>query len=231
MRKELPEVPAYCPKSEAKNMEGSVALEDLVKPKRFSTVEIKDFEGVVLDVRERVEFGEGHIPNAINIGLGGQFASWAGTVIAVGTPIAIAADTQEQVDEAVMRLARVGFETVKGFILMDDFSDEKNTVEQISIDEVNEKLSDKIQFVDVRRPAEHAGGHAIQTINLPLNNLAKEIDKLDPDKPTYVICQSGYRSSIGTSVLENAGIKEIYNVTGGTKAWIDEGFETEISTI
>ncbi len=111
------------------------------------------------------------------------------------------------------------------------FPMKKNTVEQISIDEVNEKLSDKIQFVDVRRPAEHAGGHAIQTINLPLNNLAKEIDKLDPDKPTYVICQSGYRSSIGTSVLENAGIKEIYNVTGGTKAWIDEGFETEISTI
>ncbi len=231
MTKELPEVPAYFPKSAAKNLEGSVALEDLVKPKRFSTVEIKDFDGIVLDVRERVEFGEGHIPNAINIGLDGQFASWAGTVIAVGTPIAIAADTQEQVDEAVMRLARVGFETVKGFILMDDFSDEKNTVEQISIDEVNEKLSDKIQFVDVRRPAEHAGGHAIQTINLPLNNLAKEIDKLDPDKPTYVICQSGYRSSIGTSVLENAGIKEIYNVTGGTKAWIDEGFETEISTI
>jgi hydroxyacylglutathione hydrolase len=128
-----------------------------------------------------------------------------------------------------MRLARVGFETVKGFILMDNYSGEKNTVGQIPVSEVKEKLSDEIQFVDVRRPAEHANGHAIQTINLSLNDLAREIDKLDPEKPTYVICQSGYRSSIGTSILENAGIKEVYNVTGGTNAWVDSGFETEVS--
>ena len=69
----------------------------------------------------------------------------------------------------------------------------------------------------------------MKTINLPLNDLAKEIDKLDPEKPTYVICQSGYRSSIGTSILENAGIKEIYNVTGGTNAWMEADFETEVS--
>lgn len=229
MTEDLSEVPAYFPKSAAKNLEGSVALEDLPKPKSFSTEEIKDFEGVVLDVRERVEFGDGHIPNAINIGLAGQFASWAGTLIAVGTPIAIAADTQKQVDEAVMRLARVGFETVKGFILMEDFAAQKNTVEQIHVSKVNEKLTDEIQFVDVRRPVEHADAHALKTINLPLNNLAKAIDKLDPDKPTYVICQSGYRSSVGASILENAGVKEVYNVTGGTKAWIDAGFETEDS--
>ncbi len=229
MTKDLPEVPAYFSKSAAKNLEGSMALEDLPKPKGFTTEEIKDFDGVVLDVREREEFGEGHIPNAINIGLAGQFASWAGTLIPIGTPIAIAADAKDQIDEAFMRLARVGFETVKGFILVNDFNAEKNTIEQISVSEVNEKLSDEIQFVDVRRPAEHANGHAVQTINLPLNDLAKEIDKLDPDKPTYVICQSGYRSSIGTSILENAGIKKVYNVTGGTSAWVEAGFETEVS--
>ncbi|MGI8545035.1 MAG: MBL fold metallo-hydrolase [Aridibacter sp.] len=229
MTKELPEVPAYFPESAAKNLAGSVALEDLPKPEKFSTKEIIDFDGIVLDVRERVEFGEGHIPNAINIGLAGQFASWAGTLIEVGTPIAIAADTKKQVNEAVMRLARVGFETVKGFILMENFEDEKNTIKQIPVSQVKENLSDKIQFVDVRRPPEHTGGHAPQTINLPLNNLSKEIDKLDPDKPTYVICQSGYRSSVGTSILENAGIKEVYNVTGGTKAWIDAGFDTEVT--
>ena len=81
----------------------------------------------------------------------------------------------------------------------------------------------------MRRPAEHAGGHAPKTINLPLDRLAKEIGKLNPDKPTYVLCAGGYRSSLGTSVLENAGFKEIYNVTGGTKAWTDAGLETEVS--
>ena len=83
--------------------------------------------------------------------------------------------------------------------------------------------------LDVRRPAEHASGHAPKTINLPLDILAKEVGKLNPEKPTYVLCQGGYRSSLGTSVLENAGFKEIYNVTGGTKAWMDAGFDTEVS--
>ncbi len=223
------EVPAYFSKSAAKNLEGSKALEDLLKPKEFSTEEIENFDGVVLDVRKNYEYGAGHIPNAINIGLGGQFASWAGTLVTIGTPLAIAADTQEQIDEAVMRLARVGHETVKGFILLEDFTGEKKSVEQVPVEKVKEKLSDEIQFVDVRRVAEHTDGHAPNTINLPLSNLSEEIDKLNPDLPTYVICQSGYRSSLGTSLLENAGFKEVYNVKGGTKAWIDAGFDTEVS--
>jgi rhodanese-related sulfurtransferase len=199
-------------------------LEDLPKPKQLSTEEIEDFDGVILDIRLNKEYGAAHVPNSINIGLGGQFASWAGTLIPIGTPIAIAAETEEQVDEAFMRLARVGHESVKGFILLSDYTGEKKAVEQIPVEKVKEILSDHIQFVDVRRPAEHAGGHAPNTINLPLNNLPDEIDKLNPQKPTYVICQSGYRSSLGTSVLENAGFEEIYNVTGGTQAWINAGF-------
>lgn len=224
-----PEVPAYFPKSAAKNLEGSLALEDLPEPKPKTTSEVQEFDGVVIDVREREEFGAGHIPNAINIGLAGQFASWAGTVISIGTPILIVAENQDQIDEAVIRLARVGFETVTGQIVMKDFDGEKTIVEQIPVGEVESILSDKVQFVDVRRQAEHQAGHAIQTINLPLNHLSKEAEKLDPRKPTYVICQSGYRSSIGASILESAGIETVYNVTGGTNAWIEAGFETEVS--
>ncbi len=225
-----PAVPAYFLKSAAKNLEGSVALENLPKPKQFSTEEINNFDGIILDVRVNNEYGAGHIPNAINIGLGGQFASWAGTLVPIGTPVAITADTPQQIDEAFMRLARVGIETVKGFILLKDYADQKKAAEQIPVEQVKEILSDDIQFIDVRRVAEHANRHAPHTTNLPLEILSREIGKLNPDKPTYVICQSGYRSSVGTSILENAGFKEIYNVTGGTKAWIDAGFETEIST-
>ncbi len=221
-----PEVPAYFPKSAAKNLAGSASLEDLPPPKEFSTEEIENFDGVILDVRVYSEFGVRHIPNAINIGLGGQFASWAGTLIAIGTPIAIAAETREQVDEAFMRLARVGIETVKGFILMKDFTGENKTIEQVSVEKVKDILSDEIQFVDVRRVAEYANGHAPHTINLPLNTLSREIDKLDPEKPIYVICQGGYRSSLGTSILENAKFRQVSNVIGGTQAWFDAGFET-----
>ena len=78
----------------------------------------------------------------------------------------------------------------------------------------------QIQFVDVRRAAEHNAGHAVHTINIPLDKLEHEFEKLDPSAPTFVICQGGYRSSIGTSILENAGFRELKNVTGGTAAWV-----------
>ncbi|HMS42870.1 MAG TPA: rhodanese-like domain-containing protein, partial [Pyrinomonadaceae bacterium] len=222
-----PEVPAYFPVSASQNLKGSVSLKDLPQPVALSTEEIEKFDGVLVDIRQNSEFGAGHIPNAINIGLGGQFASWAGTLIPIGTSVAIAADTQEQVDEAFMRLARVGIETVKGFILMKDFADDKNTITQVSVEEAkNATAKEGVQFVDVRRVQEYAAGHAPNTVNFPLDILSREIDKLNPDKPTYVICQSGYRSSLGTSVLENAGFTKIFNVTGGTKAWIDGGLET-----
>ena len=226
-----PEVPAYFPKSAAKNLEGSASLEDLPKPVALSTEEIESFDGVVIDVRQNIEYGASHIPNAVNIGLGGQFASWAGTMIPVGTPLAIAADTEAQVDEAFMRLARVGHETVKGFILMKDFAGARETIEQVPVEEVKTltETEEPLQFVDVRRPAEHAAGHAVRALNISLSDLSKEIDRLDPEMPTYVICQSGYRSSLGASILENAGFKKVYNVTGGTQAWINAGFETEVS--
>jgi len=139
------------------------------------------------------------------------------------------AESQEQVDEGFIRLALVGIETVKGFILIGDCTGDTKKIEQVSVSQVKEKLAGDIKFVDVRCPAEHASGHAPKTINLPLDVLAKEVGKLNPEKPTYVLCQGGYRSSLGTSVLENAGFKEIYNVIGGTKAWMDAGFDTEVS--
>jgi glyoxylase-like metal-dependent hydrolase (beta-lactamase superfamily II)/rhodanese-related sulfurtransferase len=226
-----PEVPAYFPKSAAKNLQGSAALEDLPKPLALSTGEIENFDGVVVDVRKNTEYGAAHIPNAINIGLGGQFASWAGTLIPIGTPVAIAADTEAQVEEAFMRFARVGHETVKGFILMKDYTGERKRIEQVRVEEVKELTGTEkyLQFIDVRRPAEHANGHAGRTLNIPLDKLEKELERLDPEAPTFVICQSGYRSSLGASILENAGFKTVYNVTGGTQAWTKAGFETEVS--
>lgn len=222
-----PEVPMYFPRSAAKNLEGSIALDKIEPPNPLSTEEILAFDGVVIDVRSSSEYGAAHIPNAINIWLAGQFASWTGTMIPIGTPIAIAADTQEQVDEAFMRLARIGHETATGFILMRDFTGMVKKVEQVPVDRVPDLVENEIQLVDVRRSAEYANAHALKAINVPLDKLPNEIDRLDPSKPTYVICQSGYRSSLGTSVFENAGFEQIFNVAGGTSAWQAAGLETE----
>ncbi len=224
-----PEVPMYFPKSAAKNLEGSKSLSELPQPVEMTTAEIDAFEGVVLDIREKDDYGAGHVKGAINIGLAGQFASWSGTLISIGTPIAVTAATKEQVDETFMRLARVGIETIKGYILLENYGGEMVVIEQVPVAEVAKEINEEVQFIDVRRPAEHATGHAKGTLNIPLDRLANEIGQINPDKPTYVICQSGYRSSVGTSILENAGVKEIYNVAGGTAAWIDAEFETEFS--
>lgn len=224
-----PEVPAYFPQSAEKNLLGSAKLDDLPKPKELSADEIDNFRGVVLDVRSNTEYGAGHISNSINIGLGGQFASWAGTLIPIGTSIAVVAADQDQIDEAVVRLARVGHENVTGYILIGDHDGSKKAIEQVSVERASELIEsgEDIQFVDVRRRGEHDSGHAKQSKNFPLDKLEREVGRLDPNMPTYVICQGGYRSSIGTSILENAGFKKLYNVTGGTAAWIAAGLETE----
>lgn len=217
-----PTVPMYFPRSAAKNLEGSSSLADLPRAVELSSDETLAFDGVVIDVRSAADYGSGHVPNSINIGLGGQFASWAGTLIEIGKPIALVATSREQVDEAVMRLARVGHETVAGFILIDNYTGEKKMIEQVPVEEVgNLTQTEKfIQFIDVRRAGEYESGRAYRASNLPLDRLADETGKLDINSPTYVICQGGYRSSIATSILENAGFKTIYNVTGGTAAWL-----------
>lgn len=224
------EVPAYFPKSAEKNLQGSVALADLPKPQIFTTQQITDFDGVVIDVRKNFEYGKSHIPNSINIGLGGQFASWAGTLIPIGTILAVVAETQEQVDEAFMRLARVGHETLSGYILFENYNGKTRTIEQVSVEEVSKLTQTEkfLQFIDVRRTAEHNAGHAYRTLNYPLDSLIKNLDKLNLESNAFVICQSGYRSSLATSILENAGFT-VYNVTGGTEAWINAGLRTEVS--
>jgi rhodanese-related sulfurtransferase len=227
MTENLTEAPKYFPKSVAKNLAGARSLAELSKPKKLSAQAVKDFSGVVLDVRSADDYGAGHIPNSLNIGLGGQFASWAGALIDTDAPLVIIADTEEKVEEALMRLARVGIESVPGFLLIADWTFETAKIQQISVKEMNNHLAetDDLQFIDVRRAGEYESGYAPQTINLTLSDLDKLTAGLDALRPTYVICQGGYRSSAATSILEQKGFKKLYNVSGGTGAWINEGLE------
>jgi rhodanese-related sulfurtransferase len=229
MTENLAEAPMYFPKSVAKNLAGARSLEDLAKPEKLSAQAVRDFAGVILDVRTADDYGANHIPGSLNIGLGGQFASWAGALIDTDAALVIVADTEEKVDEAVMRLARVGIETVAGFFLMTDWTYPTARIEQISVEEMNRRLTDAddLQFIDVRRAGEYEMGHAPQTVNLTLSDLDKLTANLNASRPTYVICQGGYRSSAGTSILEQKGFQKLYNVSGGTGAWIKEGFEIE----
>jgi glyoxylase-like metal-dependent hydrolase (beta-lactamase superfamily II)/rhodanese-related sulfurtransferase len=221
--------PAYFQNSAAKNLQGPSALGEITKPRALTTDEVLRHEGIVLDVRSAKDYGAGHVGDSVNIGLGGQFASWAGILIPTGTPLALVADTETQVDEAVTRLARVGHETVTGYILFEDFTGDQSSTAQVSVQEASEYASSgrRMQFIDVRRAGEYAAGHAAGAESRVLDTLASNLDGLDPAAPTFVICQGGYRSSAATSILERAGFSELYNVTGGTGAWIEAGLPRE----
>jgi glyoxylase-like metal-dependent hydrolase (beta-lactamase superfamily II)/rhodanese-related sulfurtransferase len=237
MTTDLPEVPAYFSRDAEINRAGAVALEDLPRPLELSPVDVKQTreEGaVLLDVRNSAAYGTGHIPNSINISLSGQFATWAGSLLEQNAAIILVADSLEAIDEAVIRLARVGIENIKGYLgggikAWSDAGYEMATVAQISVDELKNRLSEKedLQVVDVRRPAEYANGHVPGAIPIPLNKLTPSDSNLNPDKPTAVICASGYRSSAATSILEGLGFSSLFNVVGGTSAWINAGFPVD----
>ena len=243
MTTELPEAPAYFPKDAEINRNGAGALNQLERPRALTAQEVFTLMGrqtdkhVVLDVRSAADFGAGHVPGAINIGLGGQFAIWAGVLIAIGTPIILVAESEAKMEEAVMRLARVGIESVKGYLTggIDAWRTagfETNTVPQISVDELDSLIrkENQLQVIDVRRPPEYESGHVPRALHAPLSNLESTAGglSLDRSKPTAVICAGGYRSSAATSILQTHGFSNLLNVTGGTSAWINAGYPVEI---
>ncbi len=102
-------------------------------------------------------------------------------------------------------------------------------IAQVSVNEAKKAIEEKkdAQFIDVRTPEEYAGGHAVGAKNLPLDKLEAYLAELDKNKPVYVICQTGRRSQKGSEILQKAGFKDIYNITGGTSEWKSAGLPTE----
>src|SRR6266404_8648516 len=239
MTTDLPDEPAYFATDAEINRDGAQPLENLSPPAalRPSQVAKAAQQGVViLDTRSAAEFGAGHVPGSLNIGLGGQFASWAGSLIPLSSAIVIVAESEEKVGEAQLRLARVGVENVDGFLAGGIFSWDRNgfevaAVPQISVSELKDliKAQADLQVIDVRRLPEYQSGHAPGAITAPLAKLCEVLPnlQLDSSKPTAVICAGGYRSSAATSILQQKGFADLLNVTGGTTAWINAGYEVE----
>ncbi|HEU4593850.1 MAG TPA: MBL fold metallo-hydrolase [Pyrinomonadaceae bacterium] len=238
MTTDLPEQPAYFSFDAEINRAGADPLDALPRPAALTPHALASLANqghIVLDVRTAAEFGAGHVPGAINVGLGGQFASWAGSLVALRTPIVLVASTGEQVDEALVRLARVGHESVRGYLRggMEAWRAhgmEEATVPQINVGELRRMLDEEpaLQVLDVRRPAEYALGHAPRAASAPLSpRLAADIADLRRELPLAVICAGGYRSSAATSILKRLGFHQLFNVEGGTQAWVAAGYPVE----
>jgi len=147
------------------------------------------------------------------------------------------AESNEKVEEAQLRLARVGLENVRGYLsggikAWENAGLELDIVLQISVAELKELIETQpdLQLNDESRPAEYESGHAPRATSAPLAKLGDLLPRMNlkPNAQTAVICAGGYRSSAGTSILQQLGFKHLLNVTGGTTAWIDAGYEVEM---
>ncbi len=238
MTTDMPEAPAYFFKDAEINRSGAAALTELSRPQELTPQEMNQLAQIgtlILDVRSATLFGAGHIARAMNLGLGGQFASWAGSLIPLGTPIFLVAEEIAQIDEAVTRLARVGIESVKGYLgggmyAWNQAGFKTATIAQMPVDELYEQLQEKVdlQIVDVRRPAEFHSGHLPDATNLELSHLQESFLQLDPNRAIAVLCAGGYRSIAAASILARHGFKEIFNIVGGTSAWVNAGYPLEL---
>ncbi|HZT76573.1 MAG TPA: MBL fold metallo-hydrolase [Vicinamibacterales bacterium] len=177
--------------------------------------------GQLLDARDPGDFAAAHVKGSINVGLGGQYATWAGTVLGHDRPIVIIAEPGRE-REAATRLGRIGFDNIAGYLndgirSLEARPDVMSTIERLS-PAVAAERHDAV-LVDVRAPRERDEKHIAGSVSVPLSQLVSRANELPRDRPLIVYCAGGYRSSIAASVLENLGFTNVSEVAGGIAAW------------
>jgi hydroxyacylglutathione hydrolase len=227
---ELPERPGYFALDVEMNRSGAAPLLELPPLRALPPMEVlsrRDSGAIILDTRSAAEFGAGHVPGSIQIGLVGQFASWAAIVLGLDNEIVLVSDDRQKVDESRLRLSRVGIENVTGYLEdgIAGWASAGLPVEQtlqISVEQVHDLMLEDpqdVQVVDVRRSAEWQAGHVERALHRPLDHLSSTAGDLNKSKPVAVYCKGGYRSAIAASLLQRAGFEQVMNIIGGFDAW------------
>lgn len=218
--------PAYFPANVKLNKEGYQNVATIISeskalsPKEFQKL-AEESGALLLDVRSINEFVNGHIPGSIFIGLDGQFAPWVGALITdIQQPVLIIAP-QGREEEAIIRLARVGYDNTLGYLnggfeTWKSEGMEIDTVKQVSAETFAENMKNSpLTVFDVRKPGEYQASHLEEAIHTPLDFLNDSIDKFPLEEPYYIHCAGGYRSLIATSILKARGHHNMIDVAGG----------------
>jgi len=221
---DLPPRPAYFQDQVALNRTGVTSLDALSPVKEIAPPVVADMRDacVLLDTRPFAQFAAAHIAGSINIALGGQFASWSARIIGVSDhPILLVAEDAAAVEEARLRLARVGIESVVaslagGIMAWIDAGLPTQSTEQIAAAVLEPSTS---VILDVREAHEFAAGAIPGAVSIPLPELQSRLAELDCNASIAVHCRGGYRSAIACSLLQSAGFEHVLNVAGGYDAW------------
>lgn len=222
--------PGYFPQNVLMNINGYESI-DTVLQKGSRSLSVVEFEvaanetqALIIDTRKPQDFCKGFIPNSVNIGIDGSFATWVGTLIpSVKQEILIVVDAGRE-EEVITRLARVGFDNAIGY-LQGGFEAWKNAhketdqIRSISAEDLAQLVKkEAIHIIDARKASEYNSEHVIDAINAPLDFINDSMTKIDKNKTYYVHCASGYRSMVFISILKARGYDNLIDVTGGFNA-------------
>lgn len=218
--------PGYFPKNVLMNIQGYESLDTILQRAKTGLsaealeAAANETGALVLDTRDAEAFAKGFIPNSINIGLEGNFAQWVGEMIPdIQQEILLVTDEGKE-EEAIIRLARVGYDGTIGY-LKDGFDSwvqagkEVDTVQRISAEAFAQQYPSKPLIIDVRKKSEFDSEHVLEAVNIPLNEINKHLAEFPKDKPFILHCAGGYRSMIAASILKQRGWDNFVDVVGG----------------
>ncbi len=188
-----------------------------------------DHGAVLVDGRNPEQFAQGHLRHAINIGLDGRYAEFAGSVVPSDVDIVLLTEAGHEL-EGKNRLARIGFDRVIGYVdqpdkVMFEHQGDVRIASRSTAKAFGERAADTadLEIVDVRNPGEVAAGMIPGAVNIPVGQLPGRVGELDPTRPTVVYCARGYRSSVAASLLRQRGFTDVSDILGGYTAWHEAG--------
>jgi glyoxylase-like metal-dependent hydrolase (beta-lactamase superfamily II)/rhodanese-related sulfurtransferase len=234
----MPPAPDHFSRCSAVNGKGPLLASKLpapsaLEPAQFSK-KTRQKNTIILDLRPYDSFAGGHIPGAYHIDFGMNFSTFAGWVLPPAADIILVAETGEQAVDATTLLRRVGLDRVVGYLDGGMYEWAKaalplDHVQLLSAKELYTKIKqgDAFTLVDVRAQREYQATHIKGALNIPVPDLRTRYRDINPRKPAAVICNTGHRSSLGTSILMQRGFKDVYNVAGGMTAYSAAGYAGE----
>lgn len=227
----VPPFPDYYRRMKQVNSKGAKTLNGLPGLKAIESAEFKkqmdSSDHVIIDLRDQLSFGGGHIPGAFGIGAGENVSTWASWLVPYDRPILLVADDEGDIEPAIRSLIRVGLDDVVGFLkggvqAWRSLGYPLQQLPQITPEQLHQRLqqNETLNVLDVREDGEWADGHIGQAVHVIGGELEKNLETLpDPKQPLVVVCGSGYRSTAAASVLLRHGYLHLMNMTGGMGAW------------
>ncbi len=225
-----PPAPGYFVYNAILNRKGRELLDETQMPTAMSYADVRAAMkngAVLVDGRTPEEFATGHLRGAINIGLEGRYAEFAGSVIKPDIDLILVTEPGREL-EGKNRLGRIGFDRVVGYLaepykVMLDNQGDVQVASRLTAKTMDERMReiDNLQIVDVRNPGEIAEGMIAGATSIPVGQLPDRTGELDPSRPTVVYCAGGYRSSVAASLLRSRGFADVSDILGGYGAWIE----------